>query len=308
MSLIPGDGTDTDIQTAINNLPAEGGLIVVKQGVYALTASLVLPDKPVTIRGCAAGDVFVGPGGTTIDLGANAFPVFTVPVTVSPSQNFLVEDIQFLGTLVAGQHLVSDFAGTFFKVRDAQISGIDRIFDAQASMAATIEDSTVFTANSLIDGPVTFSTIAAHKCLIFLNGPVGIGGTPSADISDCFINSFGTFTSDLGILSSIVQTRWASSDITFSGNSCRTSAMAMNGGSLTILSTDAVVDGSIFDSMAVGVSISGTRNSVVGARFIGVATPIQEVGAADFNLFDAINGFAGSVVIGGNSVTGTVVP
>lgn len=282
-------------------------MILVKQGLYALAASLVLPNKPVTIRGSAAGSAFFGAAGTTIDLGANAFPAFTAPVGVT--QNFLIESIQVLGTFVAGQHLYSDLGGSGVTFRDMQISGIDRIFDSQVGMSATIEDSISFTANTLMDGAgASASVLAATNCLLYLNGPVGIGGPPTVDLTNNFMNSFGTFSVDVNLLSTIVETRWASANILVSGTQCRFSAMEMFGGSLTLPSTNTMISGCIFDSMAVGVAVTGTRNSVVGARFSAVPVPISEAGAADFNLYDAINGFAGSVVIGGGSVVGTVVP
>ena len=73
VSLIPGDGTDLTIAAALAALPAAGGRIFVKQGVYPQTAPLVFPNAPVDLVG--ASESF-GVGGTIIDIGANFISAF----------------------------------------------------------------------------------------------------------------------------------------------------------------------------------------------------------------------------------------
>jgi hypothetical protein len=70
----PGVGDFTTIQAAINALPAEGGFILVREGVYSLAAENSLPDKAIQIVGCGSG--FDDTQGTVIDIGANAINAF----------------------------------------------------------------------------------------------------------------------------------------------------------------------------------------------------------------------------------------
>ena len=89
----PGIGDYTTIQNALNNLPAAGGYILVREGTYAET--LTFPDKPVVLRGC--GD------GTIIDLGVVAATAFTI----GHNQKYTIEDLQVLGDATAAQKVLS---------------------------------------------------------------------------------------------------------------------------------------------------------------------------------------------------------
>jgi hypothetical protein len=46
-----GDGTDLDIQTAINNLPSGGGTVFVRAGTYVINSPIVINKSNVTIAG-----------------------------------------------------------------------------------------------------------------------------------------------------------------------------------------------------------------------------------------------------------------
>ena len=87
VSLTPGDGTDLTIAAAIAALPAEGGLIFVKQGTYPLAATLALTDKPIEIVGAG--------NGTILDLGALGIPAFTA----SFAQKYVIRDLQVTGSV-----------------------------------------------------------------------------------------------------------------------------------------------------------------------------------------------------------------
>lgn len=99
VSQVAGQGTDLTIQDAINNLPAAGGKIFVKQGTYAIAATLLLPDKPVVIEG--AGD------GTIISLGANAIPAFTIPDGLTARRDYYFLNLLVTGTSIANQKVWS---------------------------------------------------------------------------------------------------------------------------------------------------------------------------------------------------------
>lgn len=80
VSPIPNVGDYTDIQSALNALPAAGGLIFVREGTYNITTSILMPSKHVRIIGCGGAALFGGGGASTIiDIGANVIAAFTMP-------------------------------------------------------------------------------------------------------------------------------------------------------------------------------------------------------------------------------------
>jgi len=95
----PGIGDATTIQEALDMLPAEGGSVLVREGTYALAATITLPDKPVEINGCGE--------GTIVDLGVNAISAFTVPTGLTAFRKYVFEDFKVIGTAVAGQRVVT---------------------------------------------------------------------------------------------------------------------------------------------------------------------------------------------------------
>jgi len=96
VSLVPGEGTDLTIAAAIAALPAEGGLILVREGTYPISATIMLPSaKPVTIRGCG--------NSTIISLGANAIPAFKVPSGYTINTPICFDSFKVTGTEVAAQ-------------------------------------------------------------------------------------------------------------------------------------------------------------------------------------------------------------
>jgi len=85
-------GTDADIQDAVDNLPAEGGEVFLKQGVYALTVGIVLPDKPVKFVGA-------GRGATVLNIGSNVIAAFDADV----NNTFTFVDFDIESDGVSGQ-------------------------------------------------------------------------------------------------------------------------------------------------------------------------------------------------------------
>ncbi len=108
VSPTPGVGDYTTIQEALDNLPAEGGYILAREGTYPLAITNTMPDKPVVIRGC--GDA------TVIDLGANAIPAFTIPDGLTVQRNYVFEDFKVVGTSVMSQQI--------WNIRDANSRGV----------------------------------------------------------------------------------------------------------------------------------------------------------------------------------------
>lgn len=94
-----GVGDATTIADGIAMLPTGGGSILLREGTYSLSATVTMPDKSVTIRGC--GD------STIVSLGANAIPAFTIPNGLTANRSFTFEDLIITGTSVANQKIWS---------------------------------------------------------------------------------------------------------------------------------------------------------------------------------------------------------
>ena len=120
VAVLEEDGTDTTIQDAIDNLPATGGSIYIKQGTFTLTETVELPDKPVEIIG--TGD------GTIIDLDDAAISAFTVSQGVlTESRRFALRGFQVTGTEVPNQRIIStadDEAFAVIELSDLKSDGI----------------------------------------------------------------------------------------------------------------------------------------------------------------------------------------
>ena len=91
-----GVGDYTTIQAAVDALPAEGGIIIVREGTYAITTAITLPDKSVTIFGINAGSVI-------IDLGSNAIYAFTYLHTSAQYRTVRLENLTIQGNGTASQ-------------------------------------------------------------------------------------------------------------------------------------------------------------------------------------------------------------
>lgn len=97
VSLIPGDGTDLTLAAAVAALPADGGTIFIKQGVYPQAAPIALPNKPIRFVGAGSG--WDGPGATTLDLGANLIALFTN----ANKKQYRFEHMNVIGNGAVGQ-------------------------------------------------------------------------------------------------------------------------------------------------------------------------------------------------------------
>ena len=92
----PAQGTDLTIQDAIDNLPAEGGTIFVKQGTYVIATSILLPDKPVKIIGS-------GIGVTIFSMPTFAGPLFQVSDGLTEVRRYEISEFSAVGGGIAGQ-------------------------------------------------------------------------------------------------------------------------------------------------------------------------------------------------------------
>ncbi len=100
-----GAGTDLTLASAIAALPAEGGTIYVKAGTYAISATMTLNVKNITIIGAGGngGGGFITPSATVFDLGANAIFLFTTGNVGAGFGSYTFRGFEVVGSSVAGQ-------------------------------------------------------------------------------------------------------------------------------------------------------------------------------------------------------------
>lgn len=129
-----GDGVTNDqpaIQTAIDRLPAAGGIVFLPPGTYRINSTLTLPDKDILILGAGL--------ATIIDLGANAIAAFTVPTGLTVVRRYDVAHLYIRGSNVVGQET--------FRLADANGRGDIWFSYAQASDIETYVNWTAYNTN-----------------------------------------------------------------------------------------------------------------------------------------------------------------
>ncbi len=141
---------------------------------------------------------------------------------------------------------------------------------------------------------------------------MALNGKTTLICDESNINTFAVVnpTMELGFGSVITGSRLLM-DITVPAGvfSCRFAAFSLLGHLVLAGNFNDIGAGSNIESVAVGITLTGVRNTMVGLHFDGVGIPIQELAGGDFNLADAINGFGASVFpVGASSVLGTFIP
>jgi len=81
-----GTGDFTDIQTAIDALPATGGCVYIKEGTYALTATITIPNDNISLLGCGASTIITHSGTPNIGL-----------IYATNKDRILITNIRFIG-------------------------------------------------------------------------------------------------------------------------------------------------------------------------------------------------------------------
>ena len=195
-----GVGDYTTIQDALNNLPAEGGLILVREGTYNISATITLPNKPVTIMGC-------GVQSTVIDLGSNAIYAFTAAFTGTAFQTQKFENLTITGDGTLNQKgFFFDDPSFFtqFSLKHVFVTNVDVMVDDDNSSGVDFD----YVASTLADraGVLHYEGVASNGTLWIsnctwenVNGAIkrgGISGAPFVNITNCRLDS-GT-TMDLG--------------------------------------------------------------------------------------------------------------
>lgn len=326
VSLIPGDGTDLTIAAALAALPAEGGLIFIKQGTYAIAASLVIPDKPVAIRG--AGD------GTIIDIGANAITAFTTAF----DRDLSFESFRVTGNGSAGQGFF-DYTGAAARVSQLTFRSIlVGNYDGASNSVETIIRSTIAVLNNVrvsdsffvvplsvagrfISVAATGGDFRVERSHVFGSG--GVSGNPQLFAENCEF-SIGANGMALVGNSGIDNCAFTGASTVQGIAQCRISGCNFDGGTkLRFTGSRNLVVNSVFLSViATHIETIGSQLSVVGCSFLnftseavlisgaseciivgnqGCKVTESGVGTND-NLYSNNTGFGGSSISGPNSV------
>jgi hypothetical protein len=172
----PNQGTDLTIQSAIDNLPAEGGSIAVLSGTYLLTSTVLLPAKPVTIFGTG--------NATVIDLASNAIAAFTTPTGLLALMYYKITGLGFSGDSTAEQNLVEvkDTTGrTYLYVDDCVTTGI------KTPIKVTNYDTTYNRVTQIYLHRCHFKPLTAtNSALVTAPNPSGtFGGALIVTFTDC---------------------------------------------------------------------------------------------------------------------------
>jgi hypothetical protein len=121
--------------SAVSNLPPAGGTIFFPPGTYKLLFTGVLPDKPVTVRGCGDSSV--------IDITSGSFAAFTVPDGLTEVRRYHIVDLKIAGggggvaTPVGGALVGATLANTFASA--PSITGGNGTFAAGSTAGFTKE-------------------------------------------------------------------------------------------------------------------------------------------------------------------------
>lgn len=164
----PGLGDATTIADALAMLVAlgaGGGELLLREGTYALAATITLPDIPVSFKGC--GDA------TVISLGGNAIAAFTVP-TLTARRDYVFEDFLVTGTSIAGQEIWS--------IGDGDSRGV--IFGRRINSSG-VKDPVLITAGSGAPDfePITINLDDCHFIPIANGTSILINSTPFIGIT-----------------------------------------------------------------------------------------------------------------------------
>ncbi len=329
----PGLGDATSLQSAIDKLPPDGGVVIVGEGRFSVPATIDIPAKPIAIIGS-------GPS-TILDLGTNTVPMFKI---VDGSKRYVFEGFSAEAADLAGQTLFAFdtplVIGTLrseFCVRNVWAETTGAQFDKIFEKLGGSDQIPKVISDCRLRARATGIAIDALSGFEFVGGvlegsiPSG-GGIPlkgtgvtlvlsgTASITGDFVNS--TFAME------------SSATMTFLAGTM-TGCLFVAASGTTITSLVHLIAGSgsrkfigcTFQALAATVergllsSGTGTRLEVIGCDFAGPFTmegvktagtgeiyvgnrgfKVTEFSTADANRYDSNEGFAASTIIGPDSL------
>jgi len=293
-----GVGNYTTIGAAAAALPASGGLILVREGTYSFSTTATVPNKPVVIRGC-------GRGVTTISLGTNAIPAFTLTGGAGALVKF--EDLTVTGTSVSGQTAVLTQAAVTVMFKNVDFNGLDKWVDNSGGFAVTTytDSSSISAATGINNGSaLAKQAFVSNSQLTF---------TTDAFLGFLFISASNSVISATGcrlqFAKGTVEGCVMAGNITCNATGVGGSygvaftACKLTAGSATFIDNNHSWNGSQISvgSGTVGVAIQGQNCVVSGSSYVGPGVFVIESGSADKNVYSSNFGFAGSTIIGTSS-------
>jgi hypothetical protein len=299
---LPSDGDYTDIQSAINALPAAGGLIFVREGTYFPTSTIVMPDKSVMIRGCGS--------STVIDLTlAGGNPAFSF-AGISSNRIFGFADLKITGNGTLGQNFVQVASTTTIFVHNVEVAVfIDKLVKVTGGNPTLwfSDCPALIISGQMWNGAGTFRI---SNSFIQSSSTNPISGSPlviSSD-SDVFANNGGT-TMLLAASSSFVGGKLnVNGLIQPNGTQCRFDGVYVIGQLDLTVSGYASAIGCIFSgSPPANILIATTHNIISGCQFPSAVNALTESGAADFNRYDSCDNLSGTIIGSNSKVDGASV-
>jgi hypothetical protein len=301
----------TDIQSALDNLPARGGTIFVREGTYSPSTTYTLPNTNVTFQAAGRGDQFTGGASAPviIDLGVNPFAAFSAPVAAGNVYKF--DGITLRGQFGAGQHGVNN-AGDLntYWFENSVFQGLDLVFNDTSGFGIVCKligcdsgDPTFSGVNGVFNATAVASSILeVCRSVINVIGATCIGARPSLIMAESTIqNLFFAPRNTIDVAGfEVTDSLIGSSDIVVNsfGETTKVHGGTFNDSSVALTVGDkAVIDGSIFrdqGGVPVSLSVSTGYNAIKGNIFAGAAQGMtfQTAGAirnvANSNTFQAV--------------------
>jgi len=223
-------------------------------------------------------------------------------------QRYVFEDLTLKASAAAGQHGIDTLSAGFISFSRCVFENLDSIVSGNSAGPAVI----ISECEAALVGVQRVFIFAANGSLeiaestIRVNGSVVSNGYATMSFNNARINCFsGPATLECHTLSSIIGSRLLDcATVLGSSGGCRLAGVSIYDGTFTVSSNNNVLDGVVFDSMALGMSVTGTDNVFTGIRFLSVTTPITESGGAARNRYVNCHGLKGSTFFDSSMVDG----
>lgn len=308
VSLIPGDGTDTTIQSAVLNLPAEGGLIFIKQGTYNISSTIDLPS--------GKNIAFVGCGESTILQGGVGVALFRI-VAGAPSRTVILSNMTIKGTGSLGDMIVTSQSTNFqYVLLERCFLGLLSVFSGSGG----VRPAFIRLAECIppLNGPFTmlggFANLAGGSQIEFISSGLNfnqffnlnpalifcVDSAIGGDIGGEFIRAAAR--------SVFVGSAFTEVDLQLKG------ASVVDGCSFSFsrLTLDPGSDGSVvsgcqFSNPFPGgpsLVVNSSKNTISGVSFKSITQTIS-TGTVGDNVFDGINDYSGASIFSNSFVEGS---
>jgi hypothetical protein len=340
VSQIPGDGTDNNVASAIANLP-NGGSIFVKAGTYPINLSLRTgPGQNIKIRGSGPATIF--------NLGAHPISLFDMMGGGFFLESMHARGTGAIGQTLLHGFAGPDGSGAQALMRDVTSEQIETILAPVHADATSFfcencthilpSQASSFYFNDPISAAASIDlvNVQARDNIGLFGGIVGAGQRNTIYGGDFTVRSGLSLEGDQSKIHGVLfegdithpiqaqivgnfvdctlgqGVQWHSNtttpEVQFLG--CR--FHGFDNVNPPILLGPNVVNAKICncdffeppDTVVAAIEIHGNHCLIVS----NYQCKVVEVAPADFNMYDAIIGFGGSVIVGPNSLVGTVIP